>query len=132
MNTVITCLLILSLMPLVCAWIGGYFRQKQLGAVDNKEPRLQNQQLTGAGARAVAAQANTWEALAVFTAAVVAISISGLDLAGIATLATVFVALRVLYIVLYLANQDILRSLVYLAGLGICVYFFYLALSHAG
>lgn len=35
---------------------------------DNKEPRIQALQLTGVGARAMAAQANSWETLAVFSA----------------------------------------------------------------
>jgi len=129
MTTVIASLLILCILPLSCAWIGGYHRQKQFGSVDNKEPRTQSLKLTGAGARAVAAQANSWEALAVFGAAVLAVVISGIDLQRIATLAQVFVALRIVYIGMYLANQDKLRSLVFLAGFGICMYLFYLALS---
>lgn len=36
--------------------------------VDNKEPGIQALQLTGAGARAMAAQANSWEGLTVFSA----------------------------------------------------------------
>lgn len=129
MTTVLGSLLILCILPLSCAWIGGYYRQKQLGSVDNREPRLQSQQLTGAGARAVAAQANSWEALAVFSAAVLAVFISGVDMQRIATLAMVFVALRIAYIAVYLANQDKLRSLIFLVGYGICMYLFYLALS---
>ena len=72
MKTVIVSLLILSVIPLLCAWVAAYYKQKQLGNVDNKEPRVQTMQLTGAGARASAAQGNTWEALAVYSAAVLA------------------------------------------------------------
>lgn len=129
MNTVIGCLLILCILPIVCAWIGGYHKQKQLGKVDNKEPRAQAQQLTGAGARAVAAQANSWEALAVYSAAVLAVFISGIGFGEITTLSMVLVALRIVYIPAYLANQDIVRSLIFLGSFGICMYFFYLALS---
>lgn len=129
MNTVIGSLLALCILPLTCAWIAGYHRQKQLGSVDNKEPRTQSQQLTGAGARAVAAQANSWEALAVFSAAILAVFISGVDLQSIATWVVVFVALRIAYIGLYIGNLDKLRSLVFLIGLGICIYFFVLALN---
>ena len=57
MNAVITALLVLCILPIACAWIAGYHKHKQLGKVDNKEPRVQAQHLTGAGARAVAAQA---------------------------------------------------------------------------
>ena len=129
MNTVITCLLVLSILPLVCAWTGGYFRQKQLGTIDNKEPRVQAAQLTGPGARAVAAQSNSWEALAIFSAAVLAVSLSGLALAEVANLAMIVVALRVIYIPVYIANVDWLRSLLFLGGFGICIYMFILALG---
>ena len=129
MNTVIASLLILCLLPITCAWIAGYHRQKQLGSVDNKEPRVQSGQLTGAGARAVGAQANCWEALAVFSAAILAVYISGIDLQEVANLALIFTALRVVYIPLYIGNIDKLRSLVFLGGFGICIYMFYLALN---
>lgn len=129
MNTVIGSLLVLCILPLTCAWIAGFHRQKQFGNVDNKEPRTQSLKLTGAGSRAVAAQGNSWEALAVFSAAILAVFISGIDLQSIATLALAFVLLRVVYIALYLADQDKLRSLVFLGGFGICMYLFYLALS---
>ena len=129
MNTVIASLLILCLLPIVCAWIAGYHRQKQLGSVDNREPRLQSAQLTGAGARAVGAQSNCWEALGVFSAAILAVFISGIDLAEVANLALVYTALRIVYIPLYIGNIDKLRSLAFLAGFSICIYMFYLALN---
>jgi uncharacterized MAPEG superfamily protein len=129
MNTVIGSLLIMCILPLTCAWIAGYHRQKQLGSVDNKEPRSQALQLTGAGARAVAAQGNTWEALAVFSAAILAVFISGVDLESITTPVMVFVALRIAYIPVYIGNIDKLRSLIFLVGYGICIYLIYLALS---
>ena len=129
MNTVIASLLILCILPLSCAWIAGYHRQKQLGSIDNKEPRIQALQLTGAGARAMAAQANSWEALAVFSAAILAVFISGVALQSVATWSMAFVALRIVYIPMYIGNQDKLRSLVFIAGFGICIYLFYLALN---
>lgn len=129
MNTIIVSLLILSVLPLVCAWTAGYYRQKQFGSVDNKEPRLQSLQLTGAGARAVAAQSNTWEALGVYSAAILAIFISGVDLQSIFTPVVVFVALRIAYIPAYIADMDKLRSLIFLVGFGICMYLFYLSLT---
>ena len=129
MNTIIVSLLILSVLPLVCAWTAGYYRQKQFGSVDNKEPRLQSLQLTGAGARAVAAQSNTWEALGVYSAAILAIFISGVDLQSIFPPVVVFVALRIAYIPAYIADMDKLRSLIFLVGFGICMYLFYLSLT---
>lgn len=130
MNTVITSLLILCILPIACAWIAAYHKQKQLGSVDNKEPRTQSAQLTGAGARATAAQGNSWEALGIFSAAVLALVVAGVDLATVSTQALAYTVLRIIYIPLYLANIDKLRSLVFLGGFGICMYFFYLALTH--
>ncbi|NND67236.1 MAG: MAPEG family protein [Halioglobus sp.] len=130
MTTVIASLLVLCILPLACAWISAYHKQKQLGSVDNKEPRTQATQLTGPGARAVAAQGNSWEALAIFSAAILALVIAGVDLATISTQALVYTALRIVYIPLYVGNIDKARSLVFIAGFGICLYFFYLALTH--
>jgi len=129
MNVVITSLLVLVILPVSCAWIAGYYRQKQLGSVDNKEPRAQSQQLTGSGARAVAAQSNSWEALAVFSAALLAVFIGGIDLDSIRMPVMIFTALRVAYIPAYIADLDKLRSLIFIGGYGICIYLIYLALS---
>lgn len=130
MQTVIACLLIVTFMPMICAWIGGYHRYKQFnGQVDNKTPRIQASKLEGAGHRAYAAQQNCWEALAVFSAGLLALHMSGVALATVATACIVFVLLRAAYIACYLANQDMLRSTVFIGGFGICIYFFYLALT---
>ncbi|TNF34558.1 MAG: MAPEG family protein, partial [Gammaproteobacteria bacterium] len=104
MNTVIACLLVLTVMPITCAWVSGYYRSKLPGGFDNKHPRVQATQLTGAGARAIAAQANSWEALAIYSAALLAVVLSGMDVASIATLSLAVVAFRVAYVASYLAN----------------------------
>ena len=68
--------------------------------------------------------------LALFAAAVLALSIAGVDLATVSTQALVYTVLRIVYIPLYIGNIDKARSLVFIAGYGICLYFFYLALTH--
>jgi uncharacterized MAPEG superfamily protein len=129
MHTVIACLLIATFMPLICAWIGGYYRYQQFnGVVDNKHPRIQASKLEGVGHRAYAAQQNCWEALAVFAAALLALHMGGVVLASVATACIVFVLLRTAYIACYLANQDLLRSSFFIAAFGVNIYFFYLAL----
>ena len=60
------CLFVAALLPILIAFTGGYFKTQQFDSVDNNNPRAQSVQLTGTGARAVAAQSNAWEALAVF------------------------------------------------------------------
>ena len=113
------------LLPIVLSWVGGYYRAQQFGNVDNKNPRAQSAALEGAGARAVAAQQNAWEALAVFTAAVVAQSIRGGGGEIASILAGVWLGARILHAVFYLANLDVLRSLAFLVGLGCAVALFF-------
>jgi len=129
MHIVIACLLIAVLMPIVCSWISSYFRGTHPDGFDNKHPRLQANKLEGPGHRAVAAQQNSWEALAMFSAALLGVHMSGLVLDSIATLCIVFVVARVVYIACYLANQDAIRSLSFLVSFGTCILLFYKALT---
>jgi len=129
MQVVIASLLISVLMPIVCSWISGYYRHKQFGVVNNKTPRIQAAQLEGAGHRAVAAQQNSWEALAMFSAALLGVHMSGIVLDSIATFCIVFVVARVLYIACYLADQDAVRSISFLVGFGTCICLLYKALT---
>lgn len=125
MTTPFWCLFIVALLPIALSWVGGYHRNKQFGQVDNKQPRLQAARLEGAGARAYAAQQNAWEALLLFTGAVLVAHLAGATGSQAAIAAVLFVVARVLHAVFYLANLDILRSLVWLVGLG-CVIWLYL------
>jgi uncharacterized MAPEG superfamily protein len=121
------CLLAAVEIPYLLSFTGAAFRNRELGSVDNRNPRLQAQQLTGAGARCYAAQQNAWEALAVFTAAVAVAHLAGADPERSATAALVFIVARVLHAVFYLADQDKLRSLVWIVGFGSCIWLFVLA-----
>ncbi|MDF1692787.1 MAG: MAPEG family protein [Zhongshania sp.] len=121
------CVFIACLLPMMTAWAGGYFRAKQFGRIDNKHPRLQYAQLEGAGARAYAAQQNAWEALPVFTAAVVVAHLAGVAPERAALAAEIFIAARILYPIFYIANKDILRSLSFLVGMGACISLFVMA-----
>ena len=83
------------LLPYVLAFTGSYHKGKQFGKVDNNNPRVQSAQLTGVGARAVAAQQNAWEALAVFTASLAAAFFAGVEPASLALPALIFAAARI-------------------------------------
>ena len=117
MDTIFACLFIGVLIPSVLAVFGTFSRMRQFGAIDNKDPRGQSAKLEGVGARAVAAQQNAWEALAVFIAGVVAFSVQGGDPEAASTLALVWVVARIGHALCYLANLDVLRSLIYFVGL---------------
>ena len=129
MTTVLACLLIAVLMPYVLAGIGGYHKGKQFGKPDNNNPRVQSAQLTGTGARAVAAQQNAWEALAVFTASLAAAFFAGVEPASLATPALVFVAARIAHAVCYLNDLASARSTTFLVATLMCLWIFVKALA---
>lgn len=127
MTTPLWCLLIATFLPFVWVFAGHAFRQRQFGHIDNHHPRLQQTQLTGIGARALAAQQNAWEALAMFTPAVLVAHLNGVT-AGQASLAAIlFISARVLHGVFYLADIDWLRSLIWIVGAGAVIWLFVLA-----
>ena len=128
MTTPLWCLVATALIPYGLAGFGAYMRQQQLGSVDNKNWRhSQLPNLTGAGARAYSAQANAWEAVAFFTVCVLVAHLSGADPQASATAALAFLVARVLHAVLYIADLDKLRTVVFLVGWGACLYLVYLA-----
>ena len=120
MTTPLWCLVVVALIPYVLSFAGAYFRMRQLGSIDNKHPRQQAAKLEGVGARAYAAQQNAWEALPFFTAGVVVSQLAGADPAAAASLSLGYLATRILHPIVYLANLDVLRSLVFGVGL-VCV-----------
>jgi len=127
MTTPFICLFIAVLLPYFITAIGVYARIKAPGGLDQKHPRQQAAQLEGFGSRAYAAQQNAWEALAVFTAAVVTAHLMQADPEKSALAAIVFIIARILHIPAYLSNQDKLRSLTFAAGFGCCIWLFVLA-----
>lgn len=115
------CLFITTFLPIVASGVGAAARNKLPGGVDNKNPRQQALKLDGFGARAYAAQANAWEALAVFTVAVFINHVAQGAASTSALLAVVFIAARLGHLGAYLANKDLLRSSFYGVGLLCCI-----------
>jgi uncharacterized MAPEG superfamily protein len=116
MTTPLWCLVIVAFLPYVWAPFAAAARKQQLGSIDNKLPRLQYAQLTGRGARALGAHQNAFEAIAVFTPAVLIAHLAGADPVWSARLALTFVAARVAHGVTYLADIDIARSASFLVA----------------
>ena len=83
---------------------------------DNKNPRAQQDRLTGWGARARAAHMNGFEAFAPFAAAVIVAHLAHADAKWSAILAVTHVVARAIYPVMYLAHLGIPRSLVWFVG----------------
>ncbi len=114
------CVLAIILMPILLAFLGGYYRGKAFGTPDNKNPRAQAAQLEGTGARIYAAQANAWEAALLFTAAILTSNLAGLSAEAATPWALAFVVFRVLHAIFYIQNIDKARSGVFLASI-VCV-----------
>lgn len=119
------CLLAAVLLPYAWVPFTAQERASAEGGFDNHHPREQQAKLSGRAARALAAHKNSFEALAVFAPAVVVNHLVGADPTASAGLAVVWVALRVLYGVLYLSNAGNPRSIVWglslLCSLGLFV-----------
>jgi uncharacterized MAPEG superfamily protein len=111
------CLLVAVLLPYV--WFGAVAaaKKEQFGNVDNKVPRAQSTKLEGKGARALAAHQNAFEALMVFTPAVLVSHVRHADPTQAAALAGAWVVFRVLHGILYLADIDKARSAMFALGM---------------
>lgn len=94
------------------------FAMNKLGGYDNNHPREQQSKLTGFGARALAAHYNSFEALIVFSAAILCALATNTITPLVQTLAIIHIVARIAYILLYLFNINIIRSLVWGVGLG--------------
>jgi uncharacterized MAPEG superfamily protein len=115
---------ILAFIPYPLAFVGSYFKARQFGKLDNKNPREQAAKLEGTGSRAAAAQANAWEALAVFTAVLAVLHLANPEAARGSTAANLslgFLATRIVHPIAYLANIDLLRSAVFMVGIACAI-----------
>jgi len=112
MSVLVWCLLIAGLLPIAAKAPVIYFQNRDRG-YDNRHPRAQQQRLTGAGARAVAGHYNAYEAFPLFAAAILLAIATQQVSAQIQGLAVAYIVFRLVYHVLYLANFDKLRSLVW-------------------
>ena len=99
------------------------------GGYDNNDPRGWAARQDGWKARAAAAQNNGFEALPLFVFAVLAAQHAGLEQGRIDLLAMSFIAARLVYTALYLANIGALRSLVWGVGVACSIAIFAPTLS---
>ena len=123
MTVALWCILIAIFLPYVCTGIAkasGGFRLS-----DNHDPRDFLESLNGLARRAHAAQLNSFEVTPAFAAAVfVAHLVGNAELVTINVLSVLFITSRLLYIIFYLADLAILRSLAWFVGMGLIAAFF--------
>jgi uncharacterized MAPEG superfamily protein len=107
------CVFIMALLPIACASIAksaGIGKRRKDGGFDNNDPRGWLARQTDWQARANSAQANTFEALPFFFAAVIIAHLLGAPQTSLDILAVVFVTLRVIYVAMYVAGLAMIRS----------------------
>ncbi|MDK9774337.1 MAPEG family protein [Vibrio sp. B181a] len=127
MPTALFVLVFVSVIPYVLAGFGGYAKVQQLGHLDNHHPRLQERKLSGRAARIIAAQSNAWEALAFYTATILAVSLSGVPWSDLSMSAIIFAITRMAHPVMYIADIAIGRTFVVIVGVTSCIYMLSLA-----
>jgi uncharacterized MAPEG superfamily protein len=115
------CVLFMGLFPIVAAGIA----KKGFEGYDNGMPRQWLAKQTGFRARANAAQANLFESLPFFFAAVIIATISNAPQNRVDLLAMGFVFTRIAYLVCYVMNWPTTRSIVWLAGIAFVVAIFF-------
>ena len=116
MTTLIICLFIALFLPFL-AKIPVAIAMAKLGGYDNNHPRSQQANLTGFGARALAAHQNAFESVIIFAPAILLAIATNHTGQVIQQLAMVHIFARVAYNALYLMNIGIVRSLVWFVSL---------------
>lgn len=114
------CVLAMALMPMGCAWLaksGKLFKPRREGGFDNNNPRAWLANQSDWRGRANAAQANTFEALPFFIGAVVIAHQLHAVQMRVDVLAFLFVVMRLLYVMMYVADLATARSVVWALAL---------------
>ena len=107
------CVLVAALLPLACAGVakwGLLGKSLREGGYDNGNPRSWWARQTDWRARANGAQANSFEALPFFFVAVVIAHQLGAHQGRLDILAFLFVVMRMLYIMMYVAGFSSVRT----------------------
>ncbi len=110
------CVFVAAMLPLLCSVVakrGGFGKKRSQGGYDNHDPRAWLARQTGASARANAAQANSFEALPFFIAAVLVAHQLGAGQAVLDLLAVLYVLLRLFYIMMNASDMPRARSAVW-------------------
>jgi uncharacterized MAPEG superfamily protein len=124
------CVGVAGALPYACSSLQTIAKLQSGRGYDNRSPRAQTAELEGWGKRASWAQANSWEALALFTAAALVCHVAGADGSTASALGIAWVAFRVVYIPLYVADIAIPRSAAWVGSIACDLGLFALAAMH--
>ncbi len=114
--------LVAALLPIACAGLakwGMFGVPRRQGGYDNHDPRAWLARQTDWRARANAAQANSFEALPFFIGAVIIAHQLQAHQTRLDLMAFLYVTLRMVYILLYVADLATLRSVVWVLALAV-------------
>lgn len=120
MNVILLSVLGAALMPIVCVALAkrqGFGKPRREGGYDNHLPRDWLARQGGMAARANAAQANCFEALPFFIGAIAIALPAGASVECVTWLALAWLLLRAIYVVCYLADRALARSVVWTLAL---------------
>jgi len=123
------CVLVAALLPIVCAGIaksGMFGKSRRDGGYDNDQPRAWLARQTDWRARANAAQANSFEALPFFIGAVIIAHQLGAHQVRLDVLAFLYIVLRMMYIMMYVAGLATPRSIVWSLALAVNMGIFFI------
>lgn len=112
--------LVTALLPFLCGYLakwGKLGKSRREGGYDNHNPRAWLARQTDWRARANAAQSNSFEALPLFMGAVIIAHQIGAPQVRLDLLAFVFVVLRLIYIMMYVADLALARSMTWTLAL---------------
>jgi uncharacterized MAPEG superfamily protein len=128
MTAAFWCVLIAIFLPYLCTGVAKFSGGK-FGPRQNHDPRAFLETLDGVARRAHSAQLNSFEVTPAFAAAVIVAHLAGTaELVTINVLAVLFITSRLLYIICYLADWAILRSLVWAVGMALIASFFFVSI----
>lgn len=116
------CVFAAALLPYVAVALA-----KAQPGFNNHTPRVWLEQLSGWRKRAYWAHQNGFEAFPMFAAAVIIAHLAHAPQGRIDMLALTFIALRLVYIALYIADAALLRTLVWTGGMACIVGMFVVA-----
>jgi uncharacterized MAPEG superfamily protein len=131
MTIALFCIFLAAVIPFVCAGIskaGSFNKHPRDGGYDNRNPRDWITQQSGYRKWADAAQANSFEALPFFTAAVIVNHMLGGAGVVANALAAAFIVLRAIYVWLYVTGRQAARSTVWTIALMVNVAIFFLTI----
>ncbi|WDU62620.1 MAPEG family protein [Pseudomonas poae] len=128
MTVAFWCVLIAIFLPYLCTGVAK-FSGGRFGPRHNHDPRAFLDTLDGFAKRAHSAQLNGFEVTPAFAAAVIIAHLAGTaELVTINVLAVLFITSRLLYIICYLADWAMLRSLVWAVGMALIASFFFVSI----